>query len=526
MTLRGAAAGSNIIGRRTSGFRAGVVGAGTSPGTDLFLVMGQSNAEGRGSSVSSPSVAENVGIEMNTSGTIVANPIVDPVGGANTGSAWPAWCNEWNTQTGIRAAIVELGTSGSSLIEAAETGAGSDWSPTGALRAAAVTAGNACITTLQADADYPLRNVYVIWVQGEADAGAENGTTVTSTEYESDLETLAAYFAANLTVFTKMGVVMLGTTGTGGGLVKTLDGEIQDYHDFRLAQKNACDDSSNLTMLFEGRAGYMGAGNVPDGTHDDQTLLNLWGLIAAGKLAGKISAPTLSSPLIANDDYTDANTANKATRTQSHTTDASTKCLILAIVCSRFNSATGFTLNGVSDAVQFNSVDMVHAGFASSISTGNIQAHLWYLNESDYGGDLGNVTGNLFVDPSSTQNVIHLATFESDVELMPADVDGNFSVSADTNITHTQKSILASLAIVVAGSNYNSTSATTTTPTGYTGTVDGVLANHAAGKTVHFLAGYNDLTAEDTASPDITFGATQQEIVACSVCFRAKYGGE
>ena len=63
---------------------------------DLFIIVGQSNAEGRGNSAQSPAVTNGAYI----SGSTITPTLADPVGGASTGSMWPAFANEWFAQTG------------------------------------------------------------------------------------------------------------------------------------------------------------------------------------------------------------------------------------------------------------------------------------------------------------------------------------------------------------------------------------------------------------------------------------------
>lgn len=72
-----------------SGQAVGRAGGILTPGEDIFIIAGESNPEGRGASGESPTVPAGQGYAFTDLNTKVH--LSDPVGGANTGSAWPAF---------------------------------------------------------------------------------------------------------------------------------------------------------------------------------------------------------------------------------------------------------------------------------------------------------------------------------------------------------------------------------------------------------------------------------------------------
>ena len=226
---------------------------------DLFLLTGQSNAEGQGDSSTST---------VTTNGLTLYNSIIggcaDPVGTASTGSMWPAFAKEWYARTGRNAIMIPSYQDGAGLTAVADTGFG-NYSPTGALRAAAVTAMSDAKTWLSANTDYSIVTENILWCQGENDAAQINASNLTGAQYQAALEELADYWEANIAM-DKMYVIRTGKRDDGAQLTA--------YQDLRDAQDDACAANDNLVMTFTGAVNFPDEGKMIDALHWDQDGLN------------------------------------------------------------------------------------------------------------------------------------------------------------------------------------------------------------------------------------------------------------
>lgn len=376
---------------------------------DLIVIVGQSNAQGRGDSSLSPTVVEGIEID----GSTIIRPMSDPVGGALTGSMWPAWANEWFARTGRMIAFVETAMGGTSLIPDAS---GSNWSPSGSLRAAAVSAASAAIAAINADDGYELGNLYFIWAQGENEARNINGTTITGALYKPALKALADYFEAQVPEFTSMGVVRAGRLSPLG--------EETAWAEIRRAQDEACAEASNLIMLYRGTSGfaYDGRRLMSDEVHYDQSGLNVAGRLSAKVLAANTPPDVPAAPaLLASEAFMDTDaTTNLTGRTDSHTTATGTKMLLVAVMGSVVATNPTRSINGCT----FNGVAMTKAfapfsGYAAGDSTFSARADvaLFYISETAYGAPLGGVTADIAVTTSAF-NLLSVVALNLDAEAL------------------------------------------------------------------------------------------------------------
>lgn len=212
---------------------------------DVFLVAGQSNAEGRGSSGSSPNVPTGDGYEWTGSILTEAN---DPVGGAATGSAWPAFCNAYKAGTGRVAVLVEQATGGTAQAASSDSGSG-NWDATGSLRAPAKTAFNGALSGIAAL--YPNASVNiggVLWVQGERDSQAIDAASTTKAVYKAAFVAMLAYFRAQIDAGLK---VFVSKTGIDDGNVDTAG-----WQAVRAAQQEVCDADPLTYMAFTGAQAF------------------------------------------------------------------------------------------------------------------------------------------------------------------------------------------------------------------------------------------------------------------------------
>jgi hypothetical protein len=223
---------------------------------DVLIVTGQSNAEGRGTGGGAGTGWFGQGASLTA--------LADPVGGALSGSAWPSYSNKLYELSGRKVVVVEAAAGGTALLAAAGA---SNWSSTGAQRALAVGLANDVITHLAGVAT--IGKVQLIWCQGEQDAVAYNGTTVSDTNYQAEMETLFAYFLANITGLDEILVSTLGAPNDGVGAA--------NWTLIRAAQVAAIGNVAGSYAAFTGAANFVGAGKMTDNVHYDQTGLNEMG---------------------------------------------------------------------------------------------------------------------------------------------------------------------------------------------------------------------------------------------------------
>lgn len=162
---------------------------------DLFVIAGQSNARGRGDSLRSPEVPLGVGYEFLESGELL--PMADPVVGAITGSAWPAFVVRYYEETG-RGVILASGASGSSAQHPASNNFnGNAWQPDGGNYNTGLRVGE---RALQAATEAGLQPRFAgwLWIQGETDALALDGGRITVEDYEMAFREMLAALRTDL----------------------------------------------------------------------------------------------------------------------------------------------------------------------------------------------------------------------------------------------------------------------------------------------------------------------------------------
>lgn len=481
---------------------------------DLFISCGQSNAEGRGNLYQSPPAPHGLFINGST-----ISDLADPVGGADTGSMWPEFTNEWYNQTGRISAVVDSAVGGTSLIAAANPS--NNWSSSGDLRGDAVIDAQAAITAINDSPIYQLGNVYFIWLQGEQDAVNINGTTITGDIYEQELEDLAVYFEAQVPEFTKMGVIQVATSGTGVGLIKVYDTDIAGFEEIRLAQKRATDDSSLMNLIYTGTSSYLSLKETYDGLHYAQSMLNKVGRCAAKGLRRPIEITNIS-PFLGSANAVDPDTGNSTVRTLNHTTTAFTETLIVAVSNSKRTSTSG-----VTKTATFNGVPMLKVGLVEDATTGLAESTMFILTKEEYGRSLDRVTGDIIVTTSSTVNFLAFTAIDArDVSFYES--IGGFELAGDTATATAQTELSTYIptltisvgtyvgdeAVVISGTMSNSTELMDT------GTSNGA-------RNMHTLIGYSE---ENTVVEEKVFSTTtsavQTEIAILTCSFRPVIKGE
>jgi hypothetical protein len=479
---------------------------------DLFVIVGQSNAEGRGLTASSPPSPFGVYI----TGSTITAPLADPVGGADTGSMWPAFSNEWKNQTGRYSAFVESATGGTPLLPDA---AGSNWSPSGSLRAAAVTAANNAIAAIRASSRYRLGNVYFVWSQGEQDAVTINGTTITGPLYEAALETLAAYFKTNVPEMVTMAVVQ-----TGGEFDQS---DEANYAAIRLAQENACTDSANLVMAYRGAFSFTARAMMGDNVHYSQAGLNITGACAARGLANGAAIPAAPAVLAATA-YADPAYTAAAGRAANHTTAVGTKMLVVAVSAMRPEANTTYFLDSVTFGGVALTLCSAEKASSSAATAGRVNTSIWYLNETTYGASLSEVTASLSVNDTASINIVDWCAIDCDAEGMLESFYFDAATPADKDAGTVALYTNAPALVIGAGSSAATTGAVlTATLTNLTEAMDHGITNAGATRAGQFVAGYAaEAAIVNAKSYTATWTATCTALSWVVAAFRGKVSGE
>lgn len=236
---------------------------------DLIMGTGQSNMEGRGlTGDASPSVAKGVAYRYASSAlTAIAG---DPVGGATNFSCVPAFVNQWKTSTGRSTVYIEQGTSGSALLLAADSGSGNWKKGAGTLYTTALNEMNAAITHILTKTVFTMSSKRILWAQGEREAQAINGTTITGPLYEADLEALVDNFDADVTGgINHFHIFELGAHNLGTGE--------SDWVIIRTAQAGAEAAKDKASIVFTGCKNFPAQGKMESDLHYNKTGLNEMG---------------------------------------------------------------------------------------------------------------------------------------------------------------------------------------------------------------------------------------------------------
>lgn len=261
---------------------------------DIWLVIGQSNAEGRGTQATQTVVPAGVAFFFNGSGLddlSVLQTLGTPIGGADTGCAWPAFAKKWFERTGRRSIFVEAATGGSAMQAAADNGSG-NWDAGGTLYGASITALDACTAYLDGiGATYVVRSA--LMALGERDAqgidGAEAG--VTKAGYISAANNMFARFRTDIGNSFRLAIFQTGMLSTSSG---TVPADTTGFQQIRAAQNELAMQNRDVIMVYQGAVTFPSRGMMKaDGIHNAQTGLNEMGETGACSLANHL--PSLLS---------------------------------------------------------------------------------------------------------------------------------------------------------------------------------------------------------------------------------------
>jgi len=403
--------------------------------TDLFIIIGQSNAAGVGNSAESPVVTVDA-IEMSTGGNIISDPLVDPVGDANTGSMWPAFANEFGTLTNRKIAICEAAGSGNDILP---IGVG-DWRPGGTLANTALSACNNCITTLNADSNYDLGRVFYMMVEGETDAAVnidrtEPLTGLGADDFNAAIVDLCQWLKDNSDQYDGTIVIPTGqeSSPSNQGVEDFDDGRVIGYCLVRQGTLEAI--SQNPDLFIQGYVGLFSQTTIKrhvDASHYNQTALNESGKITAKQLNQK-DIPLVSSSILDAQAFIRNSDSNVSDLTESYTTPNGCDFLIVAV--SQANNSIG-NEPSFNTTVTFNGIEMIPCGWQkcyTNPSSGGIVNRIFFLNEDIYGGSLSNVSANIIVENSTVTNQLHFAVVSAQGLYLPDQLIGTPPLNAETN---------------------------------------------------------------------------------------------
>lgn len=239
---------------------------------DVFLIAGQSNAQGWVTPATSPTVPAGKVYQYYNGLFSAAN---DPVGNANTGSAWPAFGIEYNAITGRLVCFVPAAFAGTSQTVAANTGQGT-WDTTGTLFDTSVARLNAALI-------YLIQNRYapvfkgILWCQGENDANAINTSLINQTTYILAFQKMIGRYRGVYGKNMPFYIFKTGTIQTGSDV---------GYASVRAAQEQVSNTDSLTVIVFRGAYDFKARGMMQSTYHYTQPAYNEMGRIAADNIVG------------------------------------------------------------------------------------------------------------------------------------------------------------------------------------------------------------------------------------------------
>lgn len=249
---------------------------------DVFLIAGQSNAVGEGDKNVSPAVNSETILQVYNK---TISPAADPVGNALTGSAWPAFGNEYNRICGRRIAFVPAAVGGSGLSPYADVGTG-HWAARTFmgqidLLGMAVDQTRDALALLSASGYTPTLKG-ILWSQGENEAvRISSGIDLAQADYEAMLSNVIARFRGNLGSDLPFYIFQTGTDTRTDAQGKIMFPDDPGYARIRAAQEHIAQNLPHTKIVFSGAVGFAKRGMLKDGIHYTQDGYNEMGLIGA-----------------------------------------------------------------------------------------------------------------------------------------------------------------------------------------------------------------------------------------------------
>lgn len=202
------------LGNGRTGFKT-LASLGLGTPIDVFGIYGDSNGQGWGSSSLSPPIISGAAYQYYNNA--LTNKTSDPIGNANTGSAWPAFANTWYTLTGRKVCFIPMGIPASTMNATADGGFG-NWDSTGTLLDTAIARTQRAMVVLSAAGYAPLFRGVLTGIGGN-DALAINASTINQAAYITSFTKFRARIRSAFGVKTPIYIHQLGkqVTGTDAG---------------------------------------------------------------------------------------------------------------------------------------------------------------------------------------------------------------------------------------------------------------------------------------------------------------------
>lgn len=254
---------------------------------DVFPVAGQSNAEGRGDSAKSPTVGSGNAYEYTSSSLVHLD---DPVGDAETGSAWPAFAIEYYSRTGAKSVYQEVATGASRMTPNGSNGNNGNWHPDeNSLYPAAVSDIQSMMTWLSNNGhDATMQGI--LWWQGESDAQNIDAGDITKSDYKNATIAMIDAFRVdlnrpNLPFFIIQISYQNSDTGTG---------DTAGYQAVRAAQEEIASSKANTYLIADRAKEMIDEGHYSPshtGTHLDQFGYDTIGTQGAMNVDARLNGP-------------------------------------------------------------------------------------------------------------------------------------------------------------------------------------------------------------------------------------------
>jgi hypothetical protein len=245
---------------------------------DVFLIAGQSNAVGEGDKDKSPKVISGKVLQVYNGTLSDAN---DPVGNAMTGSAWPAFGNEYHRISGRSIAFIPAAKGGTGMSPYADVGTG-HWSgytipSSHDLLGISIEKTAAALGLLAAKGFAP-NFKGILWSQGENEAAnISSGASLTQNDVEAMLNGVITRYRKHL------------AGDWGFYIFKTgIDTNTDDsgYAIVRAAQENVARTQAHVKIIFKSAVDFAKRGLMKDHVHYSQKAYNEMGTIGARNLLG------------------------------------------------------------------------------------------------------------------------------------------------------------------------------------------------------------------------------------------------
>lgn len=231
----------------------------------VWLILNQSNQDGRGNKAESPVLPEGMAYVWRDG---ALHHLADPTSSTtNSGSAWPAYAKRFYELTGFGSVFVTAAVGGTPQTAGAaltSIGATKHWDVGGTLRETA-------LSRLQ-DAFVALDSAGIMWqmgglVGGGGERDAQNidnpaGSTgsITAADYKAAVQGMLAYFQSSL-IRTKLPFIM-------SRLAMDATGDTTGFQQIRAAQMDLCANVNNIYMSWTGGLAAIRAGRVKPDTYD------------------------------------------------------------------------------------------------------------------------------------------------------------------------------------------------------------------------------------------------------------------